>query len=79
MNIEEFPPERYDSVVAGGSRPLTQEECAAMEFVPTSQHYSWQGKYRCAHCTVSGYLWLGCVEYRYWWGRDHGLHCRKRP
>jgi hypothetical protein len=52
---------------------------AELEFVPTSTHRSWRGKYRCMWCKRTGYTWEGCTEYSYWWGNTHGKNCRKRP
>ena len=54
-------------------------EAAMHEFVPTSLHQNWWGKYRCMWCTRTGYTWNGCLTYRWWWGRNHGKNCAKRP
>lgn len=57
----------------------TIEQAAEYEFVPTSTHRSWMGKYRCMHCTRTGYTWDGCRNWPWWWGLTHGINCRKRP
>jgi hypothetical protein len=52
-------------------------EAAMMEFVATSVHRSWMGKYRCLWCKRSGYVWP--EPNSYWWGHTHGKNCAKRP
>jgi len=46
-------------------------------FQPTSTHYRWQGKIRCAYCTATGYL--SNQHHPRWWGRRHGPNCERHP
>lgn len=66
------------AVMTGHGVALRLDRAASLDFVPTTTGPRWRGKFKCVHCATTGYVTYELLNWPYWWGRKHGVHCSKR-